>query len=457
MTTTSSFPRILIGAPGSGSGKTLLTCALMRILSKRGYDLCGFKCGPDYIDPMFHKTVLGIPSRNLDLFLQGENGMKKALLKGAEEGTFGIIEGVMGFYDGTGAESFEGSNYDLCVRTKTPAILIVSCKGMSRSIVPVIKGFLEYGSERVIGGVILNNVSPSVAESISGIIEKELNIPVIGHLPAIKKDLLSSRHLGLVMPSEIPGVLAMIDEVAAKLEESLDVDRLIRIAGSAGEISAQEETGNDIVLNEPVRIGVARDEAFCFYYEDNLDMLREMGAQTEFFSPIHDKDLPKVSALIFGGGYPELYAKELSENESMLRSIRDAADRKMPILAECGGFLYLGKSLEDMDGECCKMAGVFEGEGFKTDRLSHFGYVNVEALKENPYLEKGRMIKGHEFHYFDTTDNGDVCDIAKPSGKMRWTGMKVSGNAFGGFAHLYYPSCPEFVKNFVSKAGANLK
>ncbi len=450
------FPRLLIGAPSSGSGKTLITCALLRILEKKGYEPAGYKCGPDFIDPMFHKRVIGVPSRNLDLFLQGHEGAVISLAKGSENAKIGLIEGVMGYFDGMGAITSEGSSHDLCFRTDTPAIIVVSCKGMSRSVIPIIKGYIDYDlsqGRKTIRGVILNNLSPSIAGDVIAQIEEELNIPVLGYLPPIKKDLFTSRHLGLVMPSEIPGVLSLIDEVADELLKSLDLSKLIEIAKSAGNINISEEVWNKICNTDKknIAIGVAFDEAFCFYYEDNLDLIRNMGCEIKFFSPLHDEALPDVQGIIIGGGYPELYAQELSENRAMMESVKKAADDGMPILAECGGFLYLKDSLEDMDEEIYPMTGVLNGSGYMVNELNHFGYVDVTAAENNPYLAEGMAIRGHEFHYFDTTDNGEVCNISKPAGGRKWRGIQAKNNVFAGFVHLYYPSCPEFIISFINK------
>ena len=446
------IPRVLICAPGSGSGKTLVTCALMRILKKNKYDVAAFKCGPDYIDPMFHQKVLGVPSRNLDLFLAGEDGVKRTLEAGVAGRNFAVIEGVMGFFDGQGAVSMEGSSYDLCKKTGTPAILVVNCKGMSRSVIPQVMGFCQYG-EGTIKGVILNNISPMIAREISSEIEKELDIPVLGYLPKLEGDLFTSRHLGLVLPDEVPQILEKIDQVADKLAQSLDLDKLIKIAVEAKEISFNagiSKGRNNKKKGQKLRIGVAFDEAFCFYYEDNFDLLRNLGVEINFFSPIHDKKLPDVDRIILGGGYPELYAKALSANKFMRESIRAAAEAGMPILAECGGFLYLQKELTDTEGNTYEMVGVLQGKSHMTGKLSHFGYVNVIAKGDNPYLKESETIRGHEFHYYDTTENGQVCTMEKPSGKRSWEGYQSYKNVFGGFAHLYYPSYPEFIKRFLS-------
>ena len=457
-----TFPRVVISAPKSGSGKTLITCAVLRLLERKGYKPASFKCGPDYIDPMFHKTVLRIPSRNLDLFLMGKDGVKTVLSKGSHGRDIGIIEGVMGYYDGMSATSMEGSSYDLSRLTESPTILVIDCKGMSRSILPMIKGFCDYdtgktddhltGKRNNIQGLILNNISDRLSDELSELILKETGIPVIGHLPALKDIEIGSRHLGLVMPSEIPGILSVIYRFTDELEERFDFDRFMKIANSASDIEENESFYREDTKKKVVKIGVARDEAFCFYYEDNLDLLKEMGAELVNFSLIHDSVLPDVSGLILGGGYPELYAKELSANTKMLQSIKNAAESGMPMLAECGGYLFLKDRLSDPEGITYEMAGVLEGDAYMTESLSHFGYVNVSAKEDNPYLESGKIIKAHEYHYCDTTDNGSICDVKKPTGNRSWTGYQVSQNVFGGFAHLYYPSCQSFIDRFLEAA-----
>ena len=440
------LPRVLLCAPKSGSGKTLITCALLRALVKKGFDPCAFKCGPDFIDPMFHKSVLKVPSRNLDLYMAGEEGVRKSLIEGSKGCDIGIIEGVMGFYDGLGAEEGLGSSYDLCVRTGTNAILIVDAKGMSKSVIAMIKGYLEYGSNRVIKGVILNRVSAALVSELSTLIKRELGIPVIAALPVLKDGILESRHLGLVLPSEVPMLLSRVDSVSDELLKSLDMEGLMQIANEAGVLNAPEEKPYP---QFDVTVGVARDEAFCFYYEENLELLEKMGARIKFFSPIHDRKIPEVSRLIIGGGYPELYAKELSENVSMRDSIKKAADLGMPILAECGGFLYLQEKLKDKEGGEYDMVGALSGSSFMTDKLSHFGYVSVSRALDNPYLTEQDRVRGHEFHYCDTTDNGEAATVTKLSSGRSWSGYQSKGNVFAGFAHLYYPSCRKVIERFL--------
>lgn len=453
MSEKTKLPRFLVSAPSSGSGKTLITCALLRILSDKGYRPCSYKCGPDYIDPMFHREVLSVPSSNLDIFLQQEEGVKKALIKGKEYGNTAVIEGVMGLYDGAGTSLSEGSSYSIAALTKTPVILVVDCRGMSRSVVSVIKGFAADDREKLIKGIILNNISPMVLEDTTRLIAENTGIPVLGSLPKMQDIDISSRHLGLVLPGEIDGLLETIDRVCDKLCESLDIALLTEVAESAPDIITPDElknTDKDRSYCKNKKVAVAMDEAFCFYYRDNLEFIKKLGADIVYFSPIHDKSLPPADCYIFGGGYPELYAKELSENKKMLEDVKSACERNDPVLAECGGYLYLKESIRDPEGHEMKMAGVFKGASQMNKSLTHFGYVNVTSLLYNPYLKKGETIKAHEFHYYRCDNEGEVCLMEKPGKKRSWQGGEIKGNTFAGFAHLYYPSCPEFIKRFLN-------
>lgn len=454
---TNNFPRVMICGTGSGSGKTIVTCALLRILKRRGYNPAVFKCGPDYIDPIFHKTVLDVPSRNLDIFMAGKDGIRRTLDRGSEGRDFGVIEGVMGFYDGISTSGTDGSSYDISKETETPVILVVNAKGMSMSIIPVVQGFFDYVGRinNPIKGIILNNISPMVAKDISLLIEEEVHIPVVGYIPHIEDADIDSRHLGLVLPNEIPDILEKIDAVADKLEETLDFEKLVDIANKAESFRTLQTSFALPLCAEPteggpLKVAVAKDEAFCFYYEDNFDLMRDMGLELEFFSPLHDKRLPKADGYIFGGGYPELHAAQLSENTSMLEDIKKAADNNVPIIAECGGFMYLQEELEDKDGNIYKMVGAIPGRAFMTGKLVRFGYVTIAAAKENTYLKPFECINGHEFHYYDTTDNGDTCIITKGTRNRSWEGIQIKGNLFAGFPHLYYPSCNAFIERFAA-------
>ena len=416
------IPRIMIAAPSSGSGKTLLTCALLRLLRRKGIRAAAFKCGPDFIDPMFHKKVPGTPSRNLDLYLAGEEGVRRALSAGSREAEIAVIEGVMGYYDGTGPSGMEGSSYDIACATKTPVMLAADVRGMSRSAAALFKGFAEYGEQKLIRGAFLNRVSPSMSHMIGGWLAEETGIPVLGSFPVDEALHIDSRHLGLVEPGEIPDLMSRIDRAADLLEQTLDLEEDPAQSGA--------DTGADPMKESaPVTIAVAEDEAFSFYYEDNLELLEELGAKIVRFSPIHDKMLPEADGLLFGGGYPELKAGEL-----------------MPILAECGGFQYLQEELVDTEGTSHRMCGVLSGRSVMTRKLVRFGYVEVRG--EGQYFGTGCAVRGHEFHYSDSTNNGNACKAVRPNGRT-WDCMVLQGRIAAGYPHLYYRSAPAFAEAFV--------
>ena len=448
------IPRILIAAPGSGSGKTLLTCALLRLFQRKGIRAAAFKCGPDFIDPMFHKKVLGTPSRNLDLYLAGEEGVRRSFAAGCESAQIAVIEGVMGYFDGTGSSGMEGSSYHLASVLQAPVLLAVDVRGMSRSAAALIKGFTDYGEQKMIRGAFLNRVSPAMANRISGWLESEVGIPVLGSFPADDSLRIESRHLGLVEPDEVPDLLQKIDHAADLLEQTLNLELLLEIAQSAPVLQVEKmsvkefEAARENARNEeaPVTIAVAEDEAFSFYYEDNLELLEELGAQIVRFSPFHDREIPEADGLLIGGGYPELRAQELAANTFMVSSIRRAAEQGMPMLAECGGFQYLQEELMDADGIAHRMCGVLQGCSRMTKKLVRFGYVEVSG--EGGYFGSGRAIRGHEFHYSDSTNNGNACKAVKPDGRA-WDCMVVQGRIVAGYPHLYYRSDPAFAEAFV--------
>ena len=444
--------RIMIAAPKSGSGKTTITCALLQILKERGENVSSCKCGPDYIDPMFHRQVLGVPARNLDTFFTGEAQTRKLFLRDRSDGELVVLEGVMGLYDGLGGIRKEGSSYHLAKVTQTPIILVVDAKGMGKSVIPLIAGFLAYDEAHLIKGVILNRMSAAYYEILKPIAEQELGITVLGFFPENKTLQIASRHLGLLLPNELEDLRGQIQIAAQKLKETVDILGLLQIAENLEPLAADtcEREKQPI---EKTRIAVARDEAFCFYYEENLRMLAQAGAELVFFSPIHDTALPEdIHGLLLGGGYPEIYAKQLSENVSMRTAVREAVLSGIPTVAECGGFLYLHTMLTDREGRSYPMAGVLSGKCFDTGKLVRFGYIELEE-KSGHFLPQGSRIRGHEFHYYDSEDNGADCTAYKPTTGRNYACIHAGENHWYGFSHLYYPSCPEFAEKFVEKAG----
>ena len=430
-----SHPRVMLAAASSNSGKTLITCGILTALMNRGLDVSSFKCGPDYIDPMFHTKVIGAKSRNLDTFFTGPDMTRHLFCRSASD--ISVIEGVMGFYDGNGAE-LTGSSYELSETLEAPVIMIINTKGMSNTSVALVKGLKEFRKNHV-EGVILNNMSKSVFPGVKELIEKEVGIKVIGHVPKLKEEMtLSSRHLGLVLPDEIPELKRNLNDLAEILEEYLDIDLLIEIAKGAPQI---EHIVPEIPkLEEKVRVGLAEDESFCFTYADNVALLEDMGAEIVRFSPMRDGHLPEgLHGMILSGGYPELHTGTLQNNISMRDDIKDSISKGMPCIAECGGFMYLNRRMSDPENRMFDMVGALDGESEKTDKLVRFGYITLEANSDNMLLRKGESVKGHEFHYWDCTENGNGCTARKNSGKS-YECVRTSDTLFAGYPHLYYHS-----------------
>ena len=354
-------PRFLIAAPSSGSGKTTVTCGILQALVDRGMKVSSFKCGPDYIDPMFHSRVIGTESKNLDAFFCDNNLLRYLFARSAEETDVSVIEGVMGFYDGISIASSEASSYDVAKIMKAPVILVVDCKGASVSCIPMIKGFVDYVGDNNIKGVILNRMSKHVHDGLKTAIEEQTGIEVIGYIPKLDDIAVESRHLGLVMPDEIVMLKEKLSGLAEVLEETLNIDRLIELAENVEDLEYDKPSFGK--LDGTVRIGLARDEAFCFTYEDNLSLLKDCGAEIVEFSPLNDEKLPDdIHGLIFSGGYPELHGEKLGRNASMLKDIKEKLDGGMPCLAESGGFMYLHEELEGIDGKMYRMVGFVKGK-----------------------------------------------------------------------------------------------
>lgn len=440
-------PRFMLAAGASGSGKTLITCGILQALKNRGMKVSAFKCGPDYIDPMFHEKVLKTKSRNLDTFFTDEDVTRRLFARNAADTDLSVMEGVMGYYDGLGGISEKASAYDLAKVTKTSVVLVINTKGMSLSVLAYLKGFMTYRADSGIRGVILNQMSPMLYPDMKRKIEKELGIAVYGYVPKVSDCVIESRHLGLVLPDEIKELEGKLQRLAEILEGTLDLEGLLTLAQSAEPMEEFKEADRKAEQDVPVRIALARDEAFCFIYEDNLQLLRDMGAELVEFSPIHDRHLPEhVSGMLLYGGYPELYAKVLSENVQMLAEIRQAVKNGMPCMAECGGFLYLHKTMEDMEGREYPMAGVIDGKAYRTEKLGRFGYIDLTDQKSGQWIGRG-----HEFHYFDSTSCGDGCLAKKPLRKKSWECIHKTDHLMAGFPHLYYYSNPKIGKEFLEK------
>jgi len=440
---------IVIAGTNSGCGKTTVTIGLMSLLAERGHKIAPFKTGPDFIDPAFHRKVTGTPSYNLDTFLMRPEVINHLYAKHTENKDFAVVEGVMGLYDGMGDEA-TGSAAELSKLLDLPVLLVVSCKSMYQSLAAIVSGFKHFDPQVNVTGVILNHVPSADSYAfLKKYIETHTGVPCVGYLPTNKDISFESRHLGLVQAGEVTGLDEKIEKLTDILRETIDVELLEKISTQA------KLTLTSLQVAEPwkrdlssLRIAVARDHAFQFYYHENLELLEENGAELVYFSPLNDAHLPPdIDAIYIGGGYPEVFAKELSENKNMLQEVKTAAVWGLPIFAECGGLMYLTDGIEDVEGHFNPMAGVFNCKVQMTARLQRFGYCNVS------YNES--VTRAHEFHCSRIIPAAEGPNYAmsyqltKPEKNKTWTcGLKYK-NVLGGYAHFHFWSEPLFYHQII--------
>lgn len=445
-----NLPRLMIAAPASGGGKTTVTCALLRALLARGKTCISWKCGPDYIDPMFHRESLGVTrSGSLDLFLCPEKRLLELFCRESAGMDYCIIEGVMGYYDGLGGREVTASSWDVARATQTPVVLVVNAKGSSVSVAALIQGFMQFRTPSRIAAVILNQVSPMFYPILKEVVERECGIPVAGYLPPMADCAFESRHLGLVMAGETPQLKEKLDRLAAQAAQSISLPLLEALATNAPTLT---ESAAPLPHCTPVRVAVARDDAFCFTYWETLSLLERMGATLCFFSPLRDKQLPKADALLLSGGYPELHAAALSANRTMRESVAQAVMGGMPTIAECGGFLYLHTTLEGTDHVCYPMAGVIDAHGFATEKLQRFGYAQLTAREDMLLCGAGEALQAHEFHYWDSTAPGTALRVKKPMRTVTGECAHCTKTLYAGFPHLYPAGQPETAARFLNAA-----
>ena len=394
---------LMITAIYSGAGKTVMSCAVMAALKNRGIRVQPFKCGPDYIDPMFHERVTGVPGRNLDLFLQGEAGVRRTL-KRAERQTgagYGLAEAAMGYYDGINGTD-RASAWDTARRLGLPAVLVLRPEGGGVSLAAQVKGMLSFRPENGIRGLLLSGCSAGLAAYLKPILERETGLPLLGFLPSMPEAEVESRHLGLLTAGEIRDLPARLSRLAAAAEEHIDMEMLLSLFEEPRRVCCEEREESFGPAPARCRIAVAKDEAFCF-----------------------------------PGGYPELYAGALSRNGEMRRSVAEAIQRGMPAVAECGGFLYLQESLEDTERKVFPMCGVLAGKAFKTGKLQRFGYLKLTEDVDSLLFCSGEEIPAHEFHYWDTTAPGAALRAEKENGRA-WRCAVTGKSLYAGFPHLHF-------------------
>ncbi|HBC88937.1 MAG TPA: cobyrinate a,c-diamide synthase [Lentisphaeria bacterium] len=469
------FYAFCIAGTNSGVGKTTITLGLLRALKKRGLKVAPFKCGPDYIDTAFHKAACGSPSRNLDTWMTPRGVLSYIFKKGCANSDCAVIEGVMGMFDGAKAGKLKGSTADVAMKLDVPVLLAVNARGMAGSIAPIVKGYTEFNKKIKIIGVIANNVSSGRHAQILKDSLKVSNLPpLIGWIPRDETLKLPERHLGLVPAFENIKTQKWFDRLARICEENVDIDRILKVTGvRPAPRSSQSEVGcqacpakpwrrrgvsrqssvarrqlkNHPITkssNLPIRIAIAHDDAFNFYYEDNFDVLRDTGHELVFFSPLKDKRLPDgVSALYIGGGFPEVFAKKLSANKTMLKSVADFADAGGNILAECGGFMYLSRSIF-CGRKKYNMARVIPYSIRMEEKLHSLGYREIKLLHDSFLGRKGMILRGHEFHWSSAkalSRNIEPAFMARGTRDKNWSPAGIrTKSVIASYMHLYFPS-----------------
>lgn len=440
---------LLLTAMHSGAGKTVMSCAILAALKRRGLLLQAFKCGPDYIDPMFHESVLGIPTRNLDLYLQGGDGIRRTLSRARRQSAaeLGIAEGAMGYYDGLNG-TVEASAWETGKVLGAPAVLILRPQGSGVTLAAQVRGMMEFRPESGIRALLLSECRAQLADYLKPVLERETGLPVLGFLPPMPEANFESRHLGLLTAAEVQNLPPRLERLSAAAEEHIELDCLCRLAEECRVPEGTEEGHVPQPAEKRCRIAVARDEAFCFTYADNLDALREAGAELCFFSPLRDAALPDgIDGLYLPGGYPELYAEALAENTAMRVRIAASVSAGMPTVAECGGFLYLQEWLEDVKGKRFPMCGVLPGTGVRTGKLQRFGYQKLKAEQDSLLFRRGEELPAHEFHYWDSTAPGASLQAEKADGRS-WCCAYTDETLYAGFPHLHFDGGAHLAKRF---------
>ena len=448
-----NIPRLVIAATQSGAGKTTIVTGLLAALRQRGLKVQSFKAGPDYIDPGYHALASGRPAHNLDSWLTPKEILPEILAAETEEADIAVVEGVMGLYDG-GRQGIS-STAEIAKIIKAPVLLVIDAKSMGASAAAIAKGFRDYDPSVQLAGVILNRLGSDTHEAMIREAMVGIDMPVYGALRRNDELKMPERHLGLV-PVEENEERELIDRMGEAVAAQVDLDKLLALARSAVPLEPEERavTGK----RYECRIGVAKDEAFSFYYPASLKVLAKLGAEIVPFSPLQDDRLPEVDGLFIGGGFPEMFAGQLAGNSVMREAIRQAAADGMPILAECGGYMYLMDSLRDFAGRVHAMAGVFPGQAVMTEKLQMVGYVEADLQQDCLLGKAGTKLKGHEFHFSKEHEPIHADKAPLVFRKLRNNSEYPAGqqvrNVLGSYLHLHFAGCPEAAESFVRQCAA---
>jgi cobyrinic acid a,c-diamide synthase len=448
------IPRIVVAGATSGVGKTSIACSIIHGMKSKGYSVQPFKVGPDYIDPTYLSAVSGNPARNLDSWIMGKKAVKESFVKNATS-NISVIEGVMGFYDGFSGGSDSSSTHHIASILEAPVILVLDASRTARSIAATALGFTKFHRNSRIAGLILNKLGSKKHEQMCKAALESLGMPILGCIPKNPEISLESRHLGLIPVIEQTDLKQQIKKITKTVSAYLDIDKIISIAKKAPVLV---QTDKEKHQKPKITIGVALDRSFNFYYYDNFDALRRNGAKLEFFSPISDKSSPQCSGLYIGGGFPEVLGQPLAKNQSMKKSIKKLAEQNMPIYGECGGLMYLTKSI-DYANKKYPMVGLFEAQTSMEKKMI-LNYTKARAISNCAMAKKGAKLFGHEFHYSELRsipkDSRFAYDLSIGVGIKNKKDGLVEYNTLASYMHLYFDRGTH-ARNFVNNCTAYLR
>lgn len=445
------IPRLVIAGTSSSVGKTTVTVGLIRALRARGLRVAAFKCGPDYLDPTYHVRAADGPCHNLDGWMMGREAVLSTFTQASEGADIALIEGLMGLFDGTSPTSEEGSTAEIAKWLQAPVLLVCDAGGLARSIAALARGFSTFDADLQVAGLLCNRIG---SQAHLDLLRKATGgtLPVMGGLPKEAALTFPERHLGLHTADRETVPESVLAAWGERVVEWCDIDAIVALARAAPRLPESSTTEGTVGESVRCRIGLAFDEAFHFYYDDNLRRLERLGAKLVRFSPLRDSHLPGVDGLYFGGGYPEVYAEALSQNTSMRKDVAAFAQANGPIYGECGGLMYLSRGIRTVDGTRHAMVGLIPGEVEMRDRLQALGYVEVETQEVTMLGQAGLRFRGHQFRYSDFRLQADAECVytvrRRRGGEVLREGYRVN-NTLVSYVHAHWASNPLVAQGFV--------
>ena len=442
------IPRLVLAGVTSGVGKTSITCGIIYALKKKGFSVQPFKVGPDYIDPSYLSSISKKESFNLDVWLMGKERLLQSFISNSKSDV-SIIEGVMGFYDGFDGHSNFASTHHVSELTKSPVILVLDASKTARSVAATALGFQKFHKDSRISGIVLNKIASQKHEKLCRQALQKIKLPIVGIIPKNPKLILESRHLGLVSTMNQKNLRKKLEKTSSIISKSLDVEKIIQIIKNPIPLKNKSKIPKK---NPKVTIAVARDNSFNFYYQDNLEALKRSGANLKFFSPINNKKIPQCDGIYIGGGFPEILGNLLEKNSIMRKSLKKLAEENIPLYAECGGLMYLTKSI-DYGNKKFKMVGLFDAETRMTKKMK-LNYTKGKITSKNIISDKTHTLRGHEFHFSElssvSNDSKFAYQLELGDGISNHKDGLIEYNTLASYGHLYFDSsdyAQTFVKN----------